>query len=283
MPVRQKKLPLATQAGRSPVIGQPKYIDIGETACRPNIIEPGQPPSFITPPKLEISLREWLIIERRYDEKLEPKTRAQLQAASAKYLYNAKMEHAALPLTLANDTFADLLKSACNFLKRLAPVQGCATDTHTFIRARLQPKLRLPSQRLLGDQLSGFRRDLEAFIDAMNQVNFSPGPCSQEDAAKIKATWEVGVQMRGAAWDAWVNDVTTIIKQVRLPYGVMKGAVPHIERDSSQFVRLIAALQDQFPDEDFYKPFRKLPSIAEAIYRARKRVFSRTQIAEYTP
>src|SRR5215471_1189569 len=143
MPVRQKKLPLATQAGRSPVIGQPEYIDIGETACRPNIIEPGQPPSFITPPKLEISLREWLIIERRYDEKLEPKTRAQLQAASAKYLYNAKMEHAALPLTLANDTFADLLKSACNFLKRLAPVQWCATDTHTFIRARLQPKLRL--------------------------------------------------------------------------------------------------------------------------------------------
>jgi hypothetical protein len=235
MPARVLRLPIATQ--------------------KPNA--PGGR-SSIPRPAINITPDAWTRIEKSsYRLKFSVAVRQQIEGAIVKYVWLAKIEQTAEPLAAAKKIFRRISKLGPlvhQLLPDLWGITKCETDAHSLIRHKLGQLFRAPSQRPpFGDHLGSFIPDLAAFSDALN---------------KIDTLETLDCQQHGDAWSGWINDLTAIFQQAGLRAGVSKDTRC---KEDSLFVRFVAALQKELPQDQLLQPFTELRSLADAIYRARRR------------
>ena len=122
---------------------------------------------------------------------------------------------------------------------------------NAFVGHLLQQRLRLLSQKPLADQLGSFVADLANLGVALSTI----------DTAQIPAN---DYQQDGQAWASWVQNLRTILEQAQLPTGIRRDT----DKSSSQspFIRLIGALQKEFPSQPWR--FTDLRALTNAAFRA---------------
>jgi hypothetical protein len=229
MPKRQLRLPITTQSGRS-----------------------------IPRPALHISPAAWSRIERAYGSKIPISVRAQIKAATVKYLWLAKMERGAAPLKSAPGSVAALRKATDGLLDQLKDIQNCSGDVQSFVGHIIRQRLRLPHQQPLSDHLGGFVRDLSIFAAVLHAVDISSAAPIEQRKKRFEQIWAQDSQQDGRARVAWVRSVRTALKVSGLPAGISK-------LKDYPFVRLVRAIQNELPSEG--RAFT-IASLADAIYVA---------------
>jgi hypothetical protein len=227
----------------------------------PNTIDPARPLSSIPAPQLQFSPAVWARLESAYCCKIPVLIRRQIEEAGRNYVWLASMENEAKPFASAKNNVSAVRKTAAKLLQELRSIQDCDDDVRSFVGHLIRQRLKLPSQRPLGDHLGGFVRDLEVLAHTLADLDVSQSRDGQK---------------KGRAWAAWAMKIRAILKDAGLPHTVSKDTR---SASDSPFVRLLAALQQVFPHR--YRPFTQMRSLAEAICRAaRAGAFSRRHAVE---
>jgi hypothetical protein len=186
------------------------------------------------------------------------------------------MERKAPPQASARDEISATRKAADALLQRLQPIQGAATDVHSFIRHLIARRLKLETLVHALELLSSVLSELDAngareaalteTIDARVERNGAAVTMPRKTAeAYASAAYKTGMaaleaagsQQEGDAWRDWIRRLRNILKEADLPHGVSKA-------QDYPLHRLVDALNEELP-----KNRRKFSgSLADAIYDA---------------
>jgi hypothetical protein len=226
-------------------------------------------------PSFRLSSEAWVRLEKAYRHSIPVEVRDRLEDATINYLRLVEMEQKASPQASARDKISATRKAADALLQRLQPIQGAATDVHSFIRHLIAPRLKLETLVHALELLSSVLSELDAMgardaalaetIDANVERNGTKVPMPRKTAeAHASAAYKTrmatlqafGTQQEGDAWRDWIRRLRKILKKASLPAGVSKAP------DYPLF-QLVSALNEELP-----RGRRKTGSLPDAIYDA---------------
>jgi hypothetical protein len=101
-------------------------------------------------------------------------------------------------------------------------------------------------------------------VDVLDQLTTVSGLVAKEVSKPTHAGFR-----QGAAWNEWVCLLTLIMKEHGLPFEARKDVDKKATSKVSPFVRFVAELQRQLPEE-FHQFTHSLDALSQAISRARQ-------------
>ena len=218
-------------------------------------------------PTFQIMKDAWRRLERAYGHKIPDRIRSSIENLTVNYLWLAKMEHTAAPLSSARIITSSAHKSAEALLSDLEDIQNCKTDAHTFVGHLIRQQLasKMLSKELGRERSSGklfirrpLRDDLGEIIRALGTLMSALTGAGEEQQLNTDA------QREGQAWARWIRNLKSVLKEAGLPIGAHKD---NRSPSPSAFVKFLSALQEELPQLPGVRPFADDRSLAEAIHR----------------
>jgi hypothetical protein len=205
-----------------------------------------------------LSDADWDKIEKAYCHKLDPGTRAEVITLVKEYLLWEEAERNA-PFTNDAVKWLTLLKKQGEaFYRTLCFFGGESKQAAAAFEAAIRIEKHLNQSRLgEADQFKNLIGIMASFVDATR-------------SATKEIVGAPGGFVEGPAWDNLIIGLTNVAKARGLPFKASKGLDKTTVEEPSDFVRLVRALQDTFPEPSRHHQIT-YAAAAEAICVARRR------------
>jgi len=188
-------------------------------------------------PKFSITDNDWEKIQKSYGHELIPEVRQLIQQVSTQFVRFEIFEQKAERLQPALDAVSSVQDAVIALQNALCSIAG-ASDTMVYaarlIKSNFDDTCFLKA-RHRGDDLISTLRNVSA------SLNFACSIAKQE-----MENGNIQNYREGEHWDMWINRLTKIAKEKRLPHGVSKDS----DKSSrvSPFISLVKALHEHVPE-----------------------------------
>ena len=208
---------------------------------------------------IAISEVDWERIETNYTITIGRELRDRIQQATQEFALSAIFEVRAAPLVDARKATNELLSAGRALRNEIedepAEMNGRFYAFH-LIRNYLRDE-RLGDYTAFPGPIAALRSVLNSFVTACEQ---SLGELHDPNRAEF---------VEGAAWDAWIDQLSSILNEAGLPTSARKDSDKQKISSPSHFVALIRELQKSVPSACY--PQRSDAALATAISAARRR------------
>ncbi|MHC4053396.1 hypothetical protein [Bradyrhizobium sp. 25ACV] len=202
-------------------------------------------------PDFAISEADWKALQAALGKELPDDVRGKLIGLTANFLHFASFERAAESFDGTEARLTKVQRSASAFQKALIGTESTdAAFFATYLIERHFDDARIQRVHILSDVLTAF---ISACTKAQEEVDGDSlaGPRS------------------GAAWNAWIRNVTKLLQENDLPTQVRKDSDKNRSGQASPFVQFVKRLQTSFEPE-YRRGKQSCEALAVAIARARR-------------